>query len=351
LIRPAERDDVPAVADLFERTLGQGRPPPPGGTAAFLERTLFQSPWSDPEIPSLAYVARKGRLAGFVGTQVRRMRLDSRPVRVVASSHLMVEPDEPAPAGALLLGRLLGGAQLATVTDTATGVVRRMWEGLGGQALSSCEVDWIRLLSPLRFAGRRYGVAVGSLADETSSSLDRLGSRVARRIVAPPRSAASAEPLDAETVFEHLPVVTEGLRLVPERDGAYLDWLFAELHRPSTRGVLSAALVREAGGEPAGWYIGRVAPGGVVHVAELAARPGRLQVVTDRLLADAEAGGAVAVRGRADPGVLQALRGRHCLLRYSGRTLIHSDAPEVIGTVAAGSALLSELQGEMPGLP
>jgi len=351
LIRPAQRDDLPAVADLFERTLGQGRPAPPGGTAAFLERTLFQSPWSDPEIPSLANVDRNGRLTGFVAAQVRRMRFDSRPVSVVASSHLMVEPDEPAPVGALLLGRLLGGAQLATVTDTATALVRRMWEGLGGQALSSSEVDWIRLLSPLRLAGRRYVMAPGSVADETSALLDRLGTRVTQRLVAPPRSAASAEPLDAETLFEHLPVVTEGLRLVPERDAAYLDWLFAELQRPSTRGVLSAALVREAGGEPAGWYVGRVAPDGVLRVAELAARPGRMQIVTDRLLADAEAEGAVAVRGRADPGVLEALRGRRCLLRYSGRTLIHSDAPEVIGAVAAGSALLSELQGEMPGLP
>ena len=55
------------------------------------QSTLLDSPWADPELPSL--VAIDGNeIVGMIGSNVRRMRFDDRPVRMVCSAHLLSHP-------------------------------------------------------------------------------------------------------------------------------------------------------------------------------------------------------------------------------------------------------------------
>ena len=91
-IRPCERDDVPAVASLYEHVARSGSRAPAPGLEAYFERTFFDHPWFDPEIPSLVYVDDDGAIAGFLGSSVRRLLFDGRPVRMAVSGPLVADP-------------------------------------------------------------------------------------------------------------------------------------------------------------------------------------------------------------------------------------------------------------------
>ena len=73
-IRPLERDDIPALARLYQVVM-RGGGETPAFLAPFFERTLLDQPWADPTIPSLVYV-EDGEILGFIGSNIRRMRFD-----------------------------------------------------------------------------------------------------------------------------------------------------------------------------------------------------------------------------------------------------------------------------------
>ena len=55
-IRPLERSDLPAVATLYELVARSGSRTPAPGLERYFEKTFFDHPWADPEIPSLVFV-------------------------------------------------------------------------------------------------------------------------------------------------------------------------------------------------------------------------------------------------------------------------------------------------------
>lgn len=349
-IRPVERDDLPAVAALYERVM---RPDyPVSGLAEFFARTLLDHPWVDPEIPSLVYT-EDGKVVGFIGSQVRRMEFDGRPIRISASSHLIADPGASLPVGALLMRKFLAGPQQLTVTDTSNEAVRPMWSRLGGQPDYLGGIEWIRVLRPGRIAAeiraRRQG-RHGARAGLVTGLLDALATRAGRRVLRIPPSSATSEPLVPAAILEHLPAVTDSLRLRPAYDAPFLEWLFRELGRPRRDGDTLAALVRSEG-RALGWYICRLTPGGLCQVLQIAARDADAEAVLDRLLKDAAERGAGAVRGRVEPRLLAPVAARRSVLRHTGAKLIHSRDAALVGAITSGSALLTFLDGEWAGLP
>ena len=121
--------------------------------ASFLEQTLIDSPWADPELPSLVAVDDEGghprihRLSGATA-EARRPRASRDLLRA-----LTVSSDPKAgPAGALLLRRLLSGDQDLTWTDSPTEGVVRMWRAFGGHLDQPRSWDWMLVLRPFRWA-------------------------------------------------------------------------------------------------------------------------------------------------------------------------------------------------------
>src|ERR1700752_1632617 len=148
-IRPFEGADLGAVSALLKRHL-------PGWTHSegFLARTLVDSAWADPDLPSLVAVDDHGDIVGFIGAQVRRLQFDDRELRGVCCGHLTVAADRGAGhAGALLLRRLLSGTQDLTWTDSPTDAGVRMWHAFGGHLDHPRACDWMLVLRPLRWTG------------------------------------------------------------------------------------------------------------------------------------------------------------------------------------------------------
>jgi len=355
-LRALERDDLPHVAALFERVMRSGSPVSSAEVVSFFERTLLDHPWADADIPSLVATDDGGEITGFLGSHVRRMRFDGRLIRAAYVGHWMSAPETRKRAvGVLLLRKYMRGQQDLTLTDTAGEETRRMWEGLGGETLHLADVGWTRVFRPWHLAGdrlrNRSNRGVGTPRDRpVSSLLDSVTVRLGRKILEPERSTLTAETLTAEGLVEQLPAVTAGLRLYPDYDAGYLQWLFRELDRATHHGSLVRYLVRD-GDRVLGWYVYFLQPGSVSRVLQVAASDKDVDPVLDHLFDHAYRGGAAALDGRVEPRLLEPLSRRHCILRYIGGAMMHSRGPELLGAMVSRHTLLTRMDGEWWATP
>jgi hypothetical protein len=348
-IRPVAAEDLRQVASLFELVMRSGGRTPPPRLAAYFERTLLDQPWADPEIPSLVYEGDDGRIVGFLGSHVRRLRFDGRPVRMACPGQLVSDPGHRHhAAGALLMRKFLSGAQDLTVAEGTT-AVRRMFEPLGGVALQSPSVNWSRLLSPARALGdellaRSRGRRWRAAARPVFATADVAATRIfsALRVEEPP---TQGDPLTPEALIEHLPLIHHGRRVIPEYSEAFLRWLFAEMAFVRTRGTLVGRLVRDQD-RVLGWYVTYMTPGGVGQVMQIAAADRDLDAVIHHLFHHAWRSGTIALEGRLEPALYEPLSGRRCLLRYGSRVLAHCREPELLEAVMLGHAFLTRMDGE-----
>lgn len=362
-IRALERADLESAVAVFDLMLGSGRGRAEPALVDFFARTLFESPWADPELPSLVAEEDNGTIVGFMTISPRRMRLGTRPVRMAVCADLCVTPEAQRGAvGVRLLKRALEGPQDAAISDTASEPVRRMWTRLGGSTVPVSAIDWVRVFGPWRTGALRAEAHLRRprarrTLERAAAGLDRATLTAARGfLAAPPPATGGEEPLTAQTLVEALPAVCSRMALRPDYDEAYVAWLFGELERVPGRGELVARLVRR-GGAPsrggrriAGWYVYHLRPGKRCEVLTVAApNDADVELVLDHLFAHAHRHGAAALRGRLEPRLVGAVTRRRCLLRYGGAALLHTDDAELARAVLAGDALLTRLEGEWAG--
>ena len=357
-IRPMQREDLGAVAALYEQVVRSGEAPA-AELRGWFERALFEHPWVDSEIPSLVALGEDGGLDGFLASHVRRLRIDDRPARLACSGQLVSAPRARRRAtGALLLRTYLGGPQDLTITDGATEPVRAMWERLGGELAHPQSIEWWLPLRPGSLAAawwarrRGRGAPVGTAGRRRAPCRRGPPGPPLRRLAragGDPEAEATAErygelrtdPLSAESLVDELPGLTARLRLYPDYDAAFAGWLLDELRaareglswRPwmpgsAFAGELRARLVRDAGDRTLGWFIYYLVEAGPCAVISIAAPDEPSSgAVLDALLEDARAGGGAALHGRLEPRIVAPAAARGCLLRYAGRALVARRRP------------------------
>src|SRR5256885_632572 len=110
-IRPCLAEDIPAVADLFQKTFRNARLPAPAVLRSVLRELFFEHPWRDPELPSRVSEA-DGKVIGFIGLLPVHMTFRGRKLRAAVPSSIMVDEPEKHPlAGAKLVRAFLNGPQ------------------------------------------------------------------------------------------------------------------------------------------------------------------------------------------------------------------------------------------------
>jgi len=364
-IRPLEREDLPQVVRLYEQIMRGGVPQP--GLVGFFERTLLDHPWADPEIPSLVYAEEDGTILGFVASSVRRMRFDGQPIRLGCSGHLLSHPDARKRAvGALLLRSYLDGPQDLTVSDGSTETVRRIWQGLGGDTVYLGCLSYIQVFRPWRLSAdyllnRPSLKTLEAVLGPVSSGLDAVTTLLGGRVLSPPKPEGSTRSLTPALMLEHLPTVTASLRLHPDYDETYLEWLFGELaqvadrgtlwtagegRRSVRRGPLWAELV-ERDGRALGWYVCHLRRGGFCRVLQVAAGEREVDTVFAHLAYRARERGASALYGRIEPGIFGPISTGRSLIRvHEGRLLAHARDRAILDALYSGRALLTRLDGE-----
>jgi hypothetical protein len=341
-----EKADLPTITALLEE-----RVPGWSSDLEFLEQTLVDYPWSDPELPSLVARNENGDILGFIGAQTRRLELDGRPLRGVCCSHLVVVGDRRAgAAGALLLQRILSGPQDLTWTDSATNVVVRIWGAFGGYRDHSRSCDWMLALRPARWAGTGFAAAVRrrkldrDVFPVAALPVQAAGARLARPAFPARPGDVSGGSADVHTVIRHLPTLTQGVRLRVAYDDAHLTHLFATIQK--SLGPVEARIVRR-GGEPIGWYAVVQPPAGVAsRVLHLSALPADADAVIGELVEHARDSGHAVLAGRFEPLLGEALRNRWAVMGLARRPMIHTRDPELQALLATDSSLLTRLDSE-----
>ena len=352
-MRPMRRDEIPEVAELYKVVDASDWRIPPAELAPWLERTLFDNPWFDPEIPSLVYVDDSGEILGFIGSHVRPMRFDGRPVRLAAGGPLIAHPKvRNLGVGARLLRRFFGGAQDLTITDGASDEIRQIFELVGGQMMHPSSMVWVRVFRPLSYTGNR-AMQINLHVREHIKPRARLllplldiPTERLRYFKAPTGLTTTDEELTPELLLDSLPAVAKSLRLVPDYTVEGLEWLFAELPHNRTWGTPHRRLVRDAAGRMLGWYIYYAKRDEACQVLQIAARERQMGAVLDSLFAHAVAHGGAAVQGRVEANLLAEVAHRGALFRFSARSLIHARDTDLLGAVTSGHALMTRLDGE-----
>jgi GNAT superfamily N-acetyltransferase len=334
-VRALQRDDIPAVAQLALETTEVSQ-----RLLEYYERTLFDDPWCDPELPSLVYEDDGGAILAFQGSVTRRAVFDKQPIRIACGVTVVSRPDVRSRGlGALLVRSYLAGAQDLTITDAATEQMRAIWLRLGGTAVSQNCIGWVRVFRPAAFAAERFG------AGRMWAMLDGGITRIARSLVPAPPATTSLD-LAPQALAEWLRTLGESVRLHVAYDEQFLTRLLEELGALPTYGAPVVRVVRDRRGRTVGSYVYYLKPRGISHVLQVAAAETHAGEVLDDLFRHAWTNGATAVRGRVEAHLLAALGSRQCLFRYVGGALMHSRHPELRATVAEGDALLTRLDGE-----
>ena len=356
-IRPFLREDIPQVADMFQRLLLGDTAPfrllPSEALPAYFEEIFFNNPWYDEMIPSLVYQESDGRIIGFLGVVPRQMIFLDRPVRVAVSFHYMVEPESRSSmAGVKLLRAFFAGPQDLSLTDGAGTVGRRIWEGVGGSTAWGYSLLWTRILRPARYAvdllGSRKGFSTfGHALSPLSHLADAAALRMAPRYFpgAPPQ--CTEDDLDVESLLRHLPQFCKIAALRPDYDEYSLRWLLKHAEQMKLFGDFKTALVRGPDREVIGWFMYYLKSGGAAAVFQFVAKKGAINEILDAMFNHAWRHGASAITGRLYPRYMQELSDKRCYFHRNGAwVLVHSNNDRLLDVIQRGDAFLTGLEGE-----
>lgn len=350
-IRNFAHADAEAVAGLFQKTFrDSGRVP--RSLETYLVGTYLEHPWFEPEVASRVHVDENGRVNGFIGVFPGRFEHRGKAYRGAVAGTLMVEDPAREPlAGAKLLRSVVKGPQDITISETANLVSQRLWEPLGGTVVPLLSMDWFRPLRPA-------GAAIAALAEKHSgaawlapmaTAADWLTQRWAKSalgIAAPtPRVVSSTNVPEGEFAVAVLEL-SWGAELRPAWTKADLEWLVSHASRKERYGTPRRSIVRSRKGGLLGCYLLHVRARGVGRVLQLLAAPGAAGEVIDCLLREAEEAGAVGVRGRAMPQLMDAMLVRNCLFLHRASTVYHTKERDLAAAIEGGSALITGLAAE-----
>jgi len=343
-VRPLCVDDLNQVADLYQRVFGTAIQV----SLESLKRILFEPPWRDDSLPSLAYEDESGRIIGCLGVMPRQMKFRGRPVRAAIAHHFMVDPSRRGTrAGVELARRFLRGSQdlsLAGGNESS----RRIWEYLGGSVCLLYSFCWTRALRPAQYAltlnDRGLSAAAALSLKLVCQAVDATLQAVAFEIQPP---AALADELDAVTMLAFLSAFANGRSLLPVYDLPSITGMIEILDEKRHRGTLHKVAVRTESGRPLGWYLYYLTATGVAEVLQIGGNEEKMPEVLNHLFYHAWQRGAVAASGPMDSRLCRTLSENHC--EFHGPDswmLIHSSDQQIVNTIHAGDAFLSRLEGE-----
>ena len=352
LIRACGPEDMPAVAELFQRTFLGRRGPAPESLKSYFAELFLHHPWQDPELGSRVYVGPEGAVRGFVGVLPLRLAFRGRKVRGAIAGSLMVDKPEDNPlAGARLLRAFANGPQELSISENANRISETMWQKLGARTVPFESLEWLRILRPagVALAFAREWFAPAAVFGPVASMVDRVAQRTSGNPFALQASPGAYE-YDADAgdalLLDEIPRFAAGYAARPDWDRSSLQWVLAHARTKARRGTIRRRMVYGKNHVPLGCYVYYGRPRGIAWVLQILARPDCSDAVLDSLLTNALRDGSVAVRGRTHPRLMNALLRHGAMFFHRSSTVVHSADLELLQAIHSGDALLTGLAGE-----
>jgi hypothetical protein len=353
-VREFHKGDIPAVADLWLRVFRGHEGSSSKALLDYFEEIFFKAPWHDNSLPSLVYEEDPHGIVGFLGVIPRRMTFHNQPIKVAVATQLAEDDNGRSVYAAVkLVKRFFAGPQDLSFSDGANEASERLWQASGGHVALLYSLDWTRVLRPAQYARvqlepRKPLVPFAKMLPPICFIFDALVLRSRLGSYWQPEASDSAseeEPGD-EALLSCVEQFSADRGLQPEYDLPSFRWLLKQAEGKQMYGKLRRRIVREAGGEVAGWYLYYVKPGEVSEVLQFGGRPKSIRRVLSDLFADAWGHGAVAVSGEMEPRFAKELGKERCGFAWTGGVLAQSRRPDIMQTIQLGDAFLSRLEGE-----
>lgn len=350
-IRPCRRDDVDALAGLFARAFRDGKGGGSTDLRRYFEDVVFTGVEAGEEPRSRVFTDSAGAVRGFIGIWPRQMQLNGRAISAAVAGSMMVDRPELHPtAGARLLRSFLSGPQDLSFSETANGVSQRMWQKIGGSQLLAGSLDWLRILRPAgtAVAAAQQVFRPAGLMRPLASGFDVLLRRLDRNPLALPGMHDGIRDVEATAadIESLIPELSRTYTLYPDWHTPSLSVLLTHAQAKERYGVMERRMVLDSNGVPLGCYLFYARRGQIARVLQVLALPDHVGTTLDAMFRRAEELGCVAVRGRADDVLLDALVARRCVLFHGASTLVHARDKELLREVCRGPALLTGLAGE-----
>jgi hypothetical protein len=341
-VRALRAEDIPALVSLRRVAFRHSERPSRESAAAGFHDVFLANPWTDLNLPSLVFENEAGRVTGFLGVVPRPMLLHGRRIRVAVATQLMVSSAEPSLAARRLARAFIDGPQDLCLSDTANEAARRLWASVGGRTSPFLCMNWVRQLRPLGHALQRFGGLLAWTSRRFASAIERFDRPFAHR-----PTGVRIEPLTPEATCADRDAVLSRFELRPDMAVASQRWLFAQVAGKRQFGPMFSARLRDRRGAPLGWFLYFLGLDRTAHVLQIAARAGAESLALQCLYSDAWERGAVAVTGRAEPWLMEALLSTDGVYVFQGPwTLVHSRRREVADQLARDTSYLTRMDGE-----
>lgn len=350
-IRALTDADIPAVSRLFQKNFRSSNIAVSESLIAYLRNLFLEHPWQQADIHSRVFVDADARIRGFIGVLPLVMSNRGRSLRAAVACSLMVENPQHNPmAGARLLRSMLQGPQDLSISESANPVAQRMWERLGARSIPAYSMEWVRVLRPMAFplAVLAEQFFAAKMLQPLAAPLDHLLGRIKRN----PLALAFADTcrtrgisVDDEEFISVLPQFLASYPLRPHWDLVVIRWILQHAATKERYGLLQRRLVYRSGRLVGGYlYYGR--PRGIAFVLQIFAQSAAIDAVIENLLIHAFEHGCVALRGRAQPEITDALLRHQCLFLHRSSMMVHSKNLELINIIRSGDALITGLAAE-----
>lgn len=355
-IRPAVDADIPAVADMFQRILRKEKRPVPPALETYLGALFGDAARTDPELVSKVHLRDDGRVSGFLGVLPLPMEIAGRKIRAAVCGTFMVDAHEDDPfAGARLLRDVLSGPQDLSFSETSNDISTAMWRKMRARVMPDYSLEWLRVMRPASFmlemassraAALRFLKPVVAPFDGILARGKETQSWAAYRPLTDKADALADEDAAEEDLAKVILELLASFVLRPHWSEEALAAMLAHARRKANHGARVQRIVRTRSGKPVGLFIYYGDPGRIGRVAQIMAVPGQEGAVIDRLLKHAHERRMVAMRGRTQPALLDAMIGRKFAFVHASSTVVHCRDPELLQPFYTGTAFVNGLAGE-----
>ena len=355
-VRSLEAGDIEAVADLFQRLLRKSGKPAGNDLKTYLGTVFLDGAAQDGKLHSKVHVREDGTVSGFLGVLPMEMEFEGRRL-LAANCGTFVSDDRGTDpfTGARLLREVLSGPQDLSFSETSNDVSTDMWRTARATVLAPYSLEWLRILKPAafvletvasRFSPVRLARPVARLAD---AIVARGGDKQAWSHYTPLAGKADAfvdVPATDEDSVEACRQLVRRFALRPSWERPVLEGMLRHAARKALHGAQVQHVVKNRAGKVAGFYLYYGDAGGIGRVVQIMAEQGMEAIVIDCLLRNAHERGLVAIRGRTQPALLQAMIGKKCAFLHASSTVVHSRDPALLEAMTSGRVFLNGLAGE-----
>ncbi|HWD12306.1 MAG TPA: hypothetical protein VG519_03035 [Pseudochrobactrum sp.] len=356
-IRFLKQADMPEVTRLFQKIFRNSAQQPSDALSAYLQR-LYIGFANEPEPASKVLINDNGDVTGFIGVNYYNYIHEGKPLKTAIAGALMVDNHEQDPlGGARLMRSLLDDHYDLIATETASETTAAMWKKLNAVQLTGYSLDWLRIIRPLGFAVETAASKIGllNMLRPAADFIDRRKRNAmpgnSLRWSATPQNWLAGQALECKEInaaeFSELYAqFSDAFSCRPQWSGQQLSLRLEDAQLKPAYGQPHMVKAETKTGKAVGVFLYHLRKDHTARVLELFSHPKASSQVIDALINHAAQRGAVAIRGRTKPDMMEAMLGKRIAFTHLASTMVWAKDATLLTPFTESKALLNGLAGE-----